>query len=178
MWLTICRGTVIEDTRPQVVSFHFCLPDAVFLNRIKAAGCRITSSATTVEEALWLEARGVDVVIAKGSEAGGHWATFLGADPTRAVARQPSTMALVPQVVDVVKVPIAAAGGIADGRGIVAAFALGSAGAQIVTAYLLRPEAATTQIHREALSLARGHDPAFECLYWPARTCREQPLDC
>jgi nitronate monooxygenase len=148
--------TVIEDTRPQVVSFHFGLPDAVFLDRIKAAGCRIMSSATTVEEALWLEASGVDVVIAQGSEAGGHRATFLGADPTGAIARQPSTMALVPQVVDAVKVPVVAAGGIADGRGIVAAFALGAAGAQIGTAYLLCPEAATTQMHREALRHSRA----------------------
>jgi nitronate monooxygenase len=143
--------TVIEDTRPQVVSFHFGLPDAVFLDRIKAAGCRILSSATTVEEALWLEARGVDVVIAQGSEAGGHRATFLGSDPTRSSTRQPSTMALVPQVVDAVKVPVVAAGGIADGRGIAAVFALGAAGAQIGTAYLFCPEAATTQMHREAL---------------------------
>ena len=147
---------VIEDTRPQVVSFHFGLPDAVYLGRIKAAGCRIMSSATTVEEALWLEARGVDVVIAQGSEAGGHRATFLGADPTRASARQPSTMALVPQVVDAVKVPVVAAGGIADGRGIAGAFALGAAGAQMGTAYLLCPEAATTQMHREALRHSRA----------------------
>jgi nitronate monooxygenase len=146
---TMCA--VIEDTRPQVVSFHFGLPDAVSLDRIKAAGCRIMSSATTVEEALWLEARGVDVVIAQGSEAGGHRATFLGADPARASERQPSTIALVPQVVDAVKVPVVAAGGIADGRGIAAAFALGAAGVQIGTAYLLCPEAATTQMHREAL---------------------------
>ena len=147
---------VIEDTRPQVVSFHFGLPDAVFLDRIKAAGCRIMSSATTVEEALWLEARGVDVVIAQGCEAGGHRATFLGGDPAGAVARQPSTMALVPQVVDAVKVPVVAAGGIADGRGIAAAFALGAAGAQMGTAYLLCPEAATTQMHREALRHSRS----------------------
>ena len=147
---------VIEDTRPQVVSFHFGLPDAAFLDRIKAAGSRIMSSATTVEEALWLEARGVDVVIVQGSEAGGHRATFLGADPARASARQPSTMALVPQVVDAVRVPVVAAGGIADGRGIAGAFALGAAGAQIGTAYLLCPEAATTQMHREALRHSRA----------------------
>jgi nitronate monooxygenase len=147
--------TVIENTRPQVVSFHFGLPDAVLVDRIKAAGCRIMSSATTVEEALWLEARGVDVVIAQGSEAGGHRATFLGSDPTRASARQPSTMALVPQVVDAVKVPVVAAGGIADGRGVAAVFALGAAGAQIGTAYLSCPEAATTPMHREALRHSR-----------------------
>jgi nitronate monooxygenase len=148
--------TVIEDTRPQVVSFHFGLPDAMLVDRIKAAGCRIMSSATTVEEALWLEARGVDVVIAQGSEAGGHRATFLGSDPTRACARQPGTMALVPQVVDAVKVPVVAAGGIADGRGIAGVFALGAAGAQIGTAYLFCPEAATTPMHREALRHARA----------------------
>jgi nitronate monooxygenase len=148
--------SVIEDTRPEVVSFHFGLPDAVFLDRVKAAGCRVMSSATTVEEALWLEARGADVVIAQGSEAGGHRATFLESDPARASARQPGTMALVPQVVDAVKVPVVAAGGIADGRGIAAAFALGAAGTQIGTAYLLCPEAATTAIHREALRHSRS----------------------
>jgi nitronate monooxygenase len=148
--------SVIEETRPQVVSFHFGLPEAAFLERIKAAGCRVMSSATTVAEALWLEARGVDVVIAQGSEAGGHRATFLGGDSARASARQPGSLALVPQVVDAVKVPVVAAGGIADGRGIAAAFALGAAGAQIGTAYLFCPEAATTQIHREALRRSRA----------------------
>jgi nitronate monooxygenase len=148
--------TVIEETRPQVVSFHFGLPEEALLHRVKAVGCRVMSSATTVEEALWLEARGVDVIIAQGSEAGGHRATFLGADPTRASTQQPSTLALVPQVVDAVKVPVVAAGGIADGRGIAAAFALGAAGAQIGTAYLCCPEAATTQIHRQALRGSRA----------------------
>jgi nitronate monooxygenase len=148
--------TVIEETRPQVVSFHFGLPEGALLHRVKAVGCRVMSSATTVEEALWLEARGVDVIIAQGSEAGGHRATFLGADPTRASTQQPSTLALVPQVVDAVKVPVVAAGGIADGRGIAAAFALGAAGAQIGTAYLCCPEAATTQIHRQALRGSRA----------------------
>jgi nitronate monooxygenase len=148
--------TVIEETRPQVVSFHFGLPDEVFLDRIKVAGCRVMSSATTVEEALWLEARGVDVLIAQGSEAGGHRATFLGTDPAGVSSWQPSTLALVPQVVDAVKLPVVAAGGIADGRGIAAAFALGAAGVQIGTAYLFCPEAATTQIHREALRRSRA----------------------
>jgi nitronate monooxygenase len=146
---------VIEDTRPEVVSFHFGLPDAAFLDRIRAAGCRIMSSATTVKEALWLETRGVDVVIAQGSEAGGHRATFLGEDPARAVVRQPGTLALLPQVVDAVKVPVVAAGGIADGRGIAAVFALGAVGAQVGTAYLFCPEAATTQMHRDALRLSQ-----------------------
>jgi nitronate monooxygenase len=100
---------VIERARPQVVSFHFGLPDAVLLERIKAAGCCVMSSATTVEEAVWLEARGADVIIAQGSEAGGHRATFLGDDPNRASGTQPGTMALVPQVVDAVQVPVVAA---------------------------------------------------------------------
>ena len=147
---------VIERARPEVVSFHFGLPDAVLLERIKAAGCYVMSSATTVEEAVWLEARGADVIIAQGSEAGGHRATFLGGDPSRSSAAQPTTMALVPQVVDAVEVPVVAAGGIADGRGIAGVFALGAAGAQMGTAYLLCPEAAISRIHREALQHTRA----------------------
>jgi nitronate monooxygenase len=142
---------VIEDVRPSVISFHFGLPDAALLTRVKAAGCRVMSSATTVEEARWLEARGVDAVIAQGCEAGGHRATFLAADIDQAMASQSGTFALVPQVVDAVSVPVIAAGGIADGRGIAAAFALGAAGVQLGTAYLLCPEAATPSLHRDAL---------------------------
>lgn len=164
--------SVIEETRPQVVSFHFGLPATVYLNRIRAAGCRVMSSATTVEEALWLEARGVDVVIAQGSEAGGHRATFLESDTAHASARQISTMALVPQVVDAVRVPVVAAGGISDGRGIAAVFALGAAGAQIGTAYLFCPEAATPQLHREALRHSRADATVLTNVFTgrPART--------
>jgi nitronate monooxygenase len=143
--------TVVEETRPQVVSFHFGLPNDALVERIKAVGCRVMSSATTVEEALWLEARGADLVIAQGCEAGGHRATFLGADLIGAAVRQPGTLALIPQVVDALHVPVVAAGGIADGRGIAAVLALGAAGAQIGTAYLLCPEASTSQMHRDAL---------------------------
>jgi nitronate monooxygenase len=114
------------------------------------------SSATTVEEALWLEARGVDAVIAQGYEAGGHRGMFLAADLNSAIASQPGTLALVPQIVDAVSVPVVAAGGIADGRGIAAAFALGAGGTQIGTAYLLCPEAPTPSLHRDALRHARG----------------------
>jgi nitronate monooxygenase len=142
---------VIEAAKPEVVSFHFGLPGPDLLERIKAAGCRVISSATTVEEALWLEARGVDAIIAQGSEAGGHRATFLAANPNLAVAWQVGTLALVPQIVDAVHVPVIAAGGIGDGRGIAAAFALGAAGVQIGTAFLLCPEAATSPLHRDAL---------------------------
>jgi nitronate monooxygenase len=113
------------------------------------------SSATTVEEALWLEARGVDAIIAQGYEAGGHRGMFLAADFNRAIASQPGTLALVPQIVDAVSVPVIAAGGIADGRGIAAAFALGAAGTQIGTSYLLCPEAATPAFYRNALRHAR-----------------------
>jgi nitronate monooxygenase len=130
------------------------MPAPPLLSRVKAAGCFVMSSATTVEEARWLEARGVDVIIAQGYEAGGHRATFLGSDLNHAMASQSGTMALLPQVVDAVSVPVIAAGGIADGRSIAAAFALGASGAQIGTAYLLCPEAATPPLHRDALRRA------------------------
>ena len=146
---------VIESCRPEVVSFHFGLPDQALVGRVKAAGCRVISSATTVEEARWLEARGVDAIIAQGYEAGGHRATFLTGRFSDTIASQPGTMALVPQIVDAVRVPVVAAGGIADGRGVAAAFALGAAAVQIGTAYLLCPEAATPSLHRYALRQAR-----------------------
>jgi nitronate monooxygenase len=146
---------VVEDAKPEVVSFHFGLPAAALLARVKGAGCRIMSSATTVEEALWLEAGGVDAIIAQGYEAGGHRGMFLAADLGSAIVSQPGTLPLVPQIVDAVSVPVIAAGGIADGRGIAAAFALGAAGTQIGTAYLLCPEAATSPLYRVALRHAR-----------------------
>jgi nitronate monooxygenase len=141
----------VEATRPAVASFHFGLPEPALLRRVKAAGCRVMASATTVAEARWLEDHGADVVIAQGNDAGGHRGMFLAEDFAQASASQPGTMALVPQVVDAVSVPVVAAGGIADGRGIAAAFALGAAGVQIGTAYLRCPEAATSPPHRAAL---------------------------
>jgi len=142
---------VIEDIKPQVVSFHFGLPATDLLRRVKAAGCVVISSATTAAEALWLEQRGVDAVIAQGYEAGGHRGMFLTED----IAAQVGTFALVPQVVDAVKVPVIAAGGIADARGIAAAFALGAAGVQIGTSYLRCPEAKISGPHRAALKSVR-----------------------
>jgi nitronate monooxygenase len=115
----------------------------------------VMSSATTVEEARWLEAHGVDVIIAQGNEAGGHRGTFLSADPNTVIASQPGIFALAPLVADAVKVPVVAAGGIADARGIAAAFALGASGVQIGTGYLLCPEAATSNFHRDAVRHAR-----------------------
>ena len=147
----------MEELRPEVVSFHFGLPEPALLNRVKAAGCLVMSSATTAEEARWLEDRGVDAVIAQGNEAGGHRGNFLTDD----VATQVGTFALVPQVVDVVKVPVIAAGAITDARGIVAALALGAAGVQIGTAYMFCPESTISAPHRAALKASRSDSTAL-----------------
>jgi nitronate monooxygenase len=143
---------LVEELKPEVVSFHFGLPEGALLKRIKAAGCIVISSATIVREAIWLEEHGADAIIAQGAEAGGHRGMFL----TENIAEQPGLFALLPQVVDAVKVPVIAAGGIADGRGIAAAFALGAAGVQIGTAYLHCPESKIIPPHRAAL--AGAHD--------------------
>ena len=129
------------------MSFHFGLPSAELVGRVKSWGAKVLSTATTVDEALWLEAHGVDAIIAQGVEAGGHRGMFLSED----VSTQVGTFALLPQIVRAVGVPVVAAGGIADARGVSAALALGAAGAQAGTAYLLCPEATTSAIHRAAL---------------------------
>jgi nitronate monooxygenase len=151
---------VVEETKPEIVSFHFGLPELQLLRRVKAGGFLVMSSATTAEEARWLEARGVDAIIAQGNEAGGHRGLFL-TDDANDVATQAGTFALVPQIVDAVKVPVIAAGGITDARGIAAAFALGAAGAQIGTAYLWCPEAKISAPHRAALRSARDDGTAL-----------------
>ncbi|BCL90221.1 nitronate monooxygenase (plasmid) [Ralstonia pseudosolanacearum] len=158
---------VVESLRPEVVSFHFGLPEAGLLARVRAAGARILASATTVEEARWLEANGCDAVIAQGAEAGGHRGMFLAT----AVESQVGTFALVPQVADAVRVPVIATGGVADARGMAAAFTLGAAGVQIGTAYMLSPEAKTSAIHRAALKRAADGDTALTNLFTgrPAR---------
>jgi nitronate monooxygenase len=138
----------VEALRPEVVSFHFGLPEPELLARVKRAECKIICSATTRREALWLAERGVDAVIAQGAEAGGHRGMFLETD----AATQIGTFALVQQIVEAVNVPVIAAGGIGDGRGIAAAFALGAAGVQIGTAYLCTPEATTSALHQAALA--------------------------
>ena len=142
---------VVEASKPEVVSFHFGLPDATLLARVRATGAKILSSATTVEEAQWLEQHGCDAIIAQGSEAGGHRGMFLTAD----ITTQIGTMSLLPQIVDAVKIPVIAAGGIADARGIHASFALGASAVQIGTAYLFCPEAKIATVHREALKQPR-----------------------
>ena len=152
---TFCE--VVEELKPEVVSFHFGLPEPQLVQRVKAAGCLVISSATTAAEARWLEGRGVDAVIAQGYEAGGHRGIFLTDD----IAAQAGTFALVPQVVDAVKVPVIAAGAITDARGIAAAFALGAAGVQIGTAYLWCPEAKISAPHRAALESARDDGTAL-----------------
>jgi nitronate monooxygenase len=141
---------LVEELKPEIVSFHFGLPEQAQLKRVKAAGCLVISSATIVREAIWLEEHGADAIIAQGAEAGGHRGMFL----TDNIAEQPGTFALVPQVVDAVKVPVIAAGGIADGRGIAAAFALGASGVQIGSAYLRCPESKVSAQARVALAQA------------------------
>jgi nitronate monooxygenase len=145
---------VLERFRPRVVSFHFGLPSLSLMARIKSWGSKVISSATTVEEACWLEKHGADAIIAQGLEAGGHRGMFLSAD----LSSQVGIFALLPRVIAAVHVPVIAAGGISDIRGIAAAKTLGAAGVQIGTAYLLCPEATTSAVHRSALrSESRGH---------------------
>ena len=139
---------VVEDCKPEIVSFHFGLPDKALLARVKATGAKILSSATTVEEARWLEDRGCDAIIAQGYEAGGHRGMFLAED----ITTQVGTMALVPQISEAVKVPVIAAGGIADAGGIGASFALGASAVQLGTAYLLCPESKISPVYRKALT--------------------------
>ena len=158
---------VVEDTRPAVVSFHFGLPPEDLLERVRRSGAMILSSATTVAEARWLDARGVDAIIAQGAEAGGHRGMFLTDD----IHAQPGLYALLPQVVDAVRVPVIAAGAIADGRGIAAAFALGASAVQIGTAYLLTPQAGRSEIHRQAVREARD-DTTRLTIYTPAGRAR------
>jgi nitronate monooxygenase len=143
--------TVVEELRPDVVSFHYGLPDAALVARVKSVGCKVICSATTVGEARFLEANGCNAVIAQGLEAGGHRGMFLSDD----IATQVGLFALLPQVVDAVKVPVIASGGIGDARAIVAAMALGASGVQLGTAFLLCPEAKTSPPHRAALRAAR-----------------------
>ncbi|MFJ4344370.1 NAD(P)H-dependent flavin oxidoreductase [Pseudomonas sp. NPDC089401] len=158
---------LVEQMRPEVVSFHFGLPEAALLQRVKATGAKVLSSATTVEEALWLEEHGCDAIIAMGYEAGGHRGMFLSDD----ITSQIGTFALVPQIADAVRLPVIAAGGIADHRGLVAALALDASAVQVGTAYLFCPETKVSAAHRRALDSAAASDTALTNLFTgrPAR---------
>jgi nitronate monooxygenase len=157
----------LAELEPRVVSFHFGLPPPELVARVKRCGAKILASATTVEEARWLEARGVDAVIAQGAEAGGHRGMFLTDD----VGTQLGSFALVPQVVRAAAVPVIAAGGIADAAGVAGAMALGAAGVQVGTAYLLCPEATTSAVHRAGLKSDAARETALTNLFTgrPAR---------
>lgn len=158
---------IVEELRPEVVSFHFGLPEQSLLDRVKATGAKVLSSATTVEEAIWLEQHGCDAIIAMGNEAGGHRGMFLTDD----ISGQVGLFALLPQIVDAVKVPVIAAGGIADARGVAAAFVLGASAVQVGTAYLFTPEAKVSASHHQALRTAKESDTALTNLFTgrPAR---------
>jgi nitronate monooxygenase len=160
-----CELTI--ELRPEVVSFHFGLPEEKLQRKVMDAGMKIIASATSVDEARWLEDRGCDAIIAQGFEAGGHRGNFLSDD----VSTQAGTMALVPQVVDAVKVPVIAAGGIADARGIVAAFALEAAAVQLGTAYLFCPEAKISAAYRAALRKSKDNQTVLTNVFTgrPAR---------
>lgn len=158
---------VVAPFAPPVVSFHFGLPNADLLARVRGWGAKVIASATSVDEGLWLQAHGVDAVIAQGLEAGGHRGHFLGDD----LSEQMGTFALVPQLVRVLKVPVIAAGGIADAKGVAAVLALGAVAAQVGTAYMLCPEATTSAVHRAALQSDAARHTALTHLFTgrPAR---------
>ena len=163
---------VLAELPPAIVSFHFGLPAPDLLERVRATGAKVLSSATTVDEARWLDAQGVDAIVAQGLEAGGHRGHFLSDD----LDAQAGTFALLPQIVRAVRVPVIAAGGIADAAGVAAARALGAAGVQVGTAYLLCPEATTSAVHRQALTADAGSDTALTNLFTgrPARGIRNR----
>ena len=159
---------VLEGFKPKIVSFHFGLPSSDLLERVKGWESKILASATTIEEAEWLETQGVDGIIAQGLEAGGHRGMFLSDDLTTQVG----TFALLPQIIQKVKVPVIAAGGIADAKGVAAALSLGAFAVQIGTAYLLCPETKTNQIYRSALKSEAAHHTGITNIFTgrPARS--------
>lgn len=163
---------LVLELRPRVASFHFGLPAAHAVKALKETGIVILGSATTAAEARALESGGADAIIAQGHEAGGHRGTFLDHVDLGTVG----TMALVPQVVDAVRLPVIAAGGIGDERGIAAAFMLGAAGVQLGTAYLACPEASVHPVHRKALAEASDHSTVVTKLFSgrPARAIRNR----
>jgi nitronate monooxygenase len=158
---------LLSEFEPAVVSFHFGLPAADLLTRVRKWGARVLSSATTVDEARWLEAHGADAIVAQGLEAGGHRGIFLSDDLTKQIG----TFALLQQILQAVKIPVIAAGGIVDAKTVAAAIALGVAGVQVGTSYLLCPEATTSAVHRAALKSGAARHTAVTNLFsgGPAR---------
>ena len=155
------HAALIGKFRPAVVSFHFGLPAPELLARVKATGASVFASATTVAEAQWLARHGADAIIAQGLEAGGHRGHFLSQD----LSLQQGTFTLLPQIVAAVDLPVIAAGGIVDGKGIKAALALGASAVQMGTAFLCCHEATTSPLHRAALQVAHGQHTALTNLF-------------
>lgn len=151
----------VEEVRPELVSFHFGLPPAPLLERVRAAGATLIANATTLQEAAWLKERGVDAIVAQGWEAGGHAGRFLGGRPDE----QMGLFALLPQMADATGLPVIAAGGIGDGRGVAAALTLGAAAVQLGTAYLHCPESHATPHHRRALAGEAAEHSLFTNLF-------------
>ena len=164
---TAAVADALAEFKPPIVSFHFGLPTAELMARVRSWGAKIIGCATTVDEARWLEAHGADAIIAQGNEAGGHRGIFLTSD----ITTQVGTFALLPQVVRAVNVPVIAAGGIADAKGVQAALSLGAIAAQIGTSFLLCPETTTTKLHRTALKSDAARHTALTNLFTgrPAR---------
>lgn len=152
---------LVEELRPEVVSFHFGLPAPELLDRVRATGAAILASATTPHEARWIAERGVDAIIAQGAEAGGHASHFLDGSP----ATHMGLFALLPQIVDAVDVPVIAAGGISDARGMAAAFLLGASAVQLGTAFLTGPESLVTPMHRAAIAGEGAERTMFTTLF-------------
>jgi nitronate monooxygenase len=153
--------SLMEELKPEVISFHFGLPDPVLLKRVRKIACKIISTATTVTEAIWLEQNGCDAIIAQGLEAGGHRGMFLSED----ISTQVGSFALIPRIVDSVRVPVIAAGGIADGRGMASALILGASAVQIGTAYLFTHEAKISILHQNALLSNRVDETALTNIF-------------
>ena len=144
---SVKAADILEEFKPPVVSFHFGLPSNSLLSRVKDWGATILASATTIEEAKWLEKNGADAIIAQGIEAGGHRGMFLSNDLSTQIER----FALVTRLIERVKLPVIAAGGISSAKDVADALSLGASAVQIGTAYLLCPESKTSPIHRDAL---------------------------
>jgi nitronate monooxygenase len=164
-------AAAIEALRPEVVSFHFGLPPARLLERVRRAGAQVWGCATTVAEAQWLAAHGVDAIIAQGVEAGGHRGVFLPEGEAFDLGAQLRTTPLLTSILQAVRVPVIAAGGIVSADGVAAALRQGASAVQLGTAFLLCAEATTSAVHRAALQGEAGRQTALTNLFTgrPAR---------